>query len=272
MKQRNYFWGFVLVLMAICLIAGQYDVFDGISFWMIVLTILGSAVILDGIAHISINGVVIGCTLLFVLWKNQLGFHRLSNWTILLAALLLLIGLNILIHPFKMKIEAWKMRRLMKRYNKQLASGGKMNQKVNEKTSRNSCGNENAFYGSDTFSDQGEEESVDGSHICLKRNFSGGVEYVRSQNFQWGDVFLNFSDLKVYFEDAVIQGTEAVLHVETNCSSLKLFIPCEWEIDTRIHHFAGETKVKARPQNIASTKTLILEGNVNFGDINICYF
>lgn len=266
MKQRNYFWGFVLVLMAICLIAGQYDVFDGVSFWMVVLSILGSAVILDGIVHISINEIVIGGVLLFVLWKNQLGFHELSNWTILLAALLLLIGLNILFHPFKTKIQAWKMRRQIKRYNRQLASG--------KKTNPNSYGNTDGFNGSSQFTNnaQGNEKSVDGSYVWLKRSFTSSMEYVRSDNFQHADIALNFSGLKVYFDEAVIQGSEAVIHVEASFSGLELFIPSEWEIDDRLQHFAAGTEVKPRPQNIAPTKILRLEGSVNFSGVTVHYF
>lgn len=260
MKKRNYFWGFVLILIAVCLIAGQYDVFDGVSFWKVVLSILGGAVILDGVINLSIDGVVIGIVLLFILWKNQLGFHELSNWTILLAALLLSIGLHILLHPFKMQIDAWKMRRQMRKYNRRLASGKKGNQEDWEED----------FHERGQFTDN--TQGVRGSYVRLKRNFGGGVEYIRSNDFQRADIELNFSGLKVYFDDAVIQGADATLHIETSFSGLELYVPSEWQIDDRLQHFAGGTEQMQRPQNIAPTKTLKLEGNVTFGGVTIHYF
>lgn len=269
MKQRNYFWGFVLVLLAVCLIAGQYDVFDGVSFWMVILSILGGAVILDGIVHISINGIVLGCVLLFVLWKNQLGFHELSYWTILLAALLLLIGLNILFQPFKMKIEAWKMRQRMRRYDRQIASG-------NKKAS-GGWGSKEGFQGSAQYTDgmqgeQGRKEGVNGSYVMLKRNFGSGIEYIRSHDFQFADIALTFSGLKVYFEDAVIQGPSAEIHIEASFSGLDLYVPSEWEVEDGMQHFAAGTEIKPRPQNIAPTKTLKLKGNLNFSGVTVHYF
>ena len=262
MKQRNYFWGFVLVLMAVCLIAGQYDVFDGVSFWMVVLSILGGAVILDGIVHISINGIVTGVVLLFVLWKNQLGFKELSYWTILVAALLLLIGLNILFHPFRIKIEAWKMRRRMRRYDRQIASG-------NKKNPGNGTYN-GGFQGESQFTDnmQGQQDS----YVMLKRHFGGGIEYIRSNNFQLADIMLTFSGLKVYFEDAVIQGPDAAIHIEMSFSGLDLYIPSEWEVEDQLQHFASGIEVKPRPQNIAPTKTLKLQGSLHFSGITVHYF
>lgn len=269
MKQRNYFWGFVLVLMAVCLIAGQYDVFDGISFWMVMLSILGGAVILDGIVHISINGIVVGVVLLFVLWKNQLGFRELSYWTILVAALLLLIGLNILFYPFRIRIEAWKMRRRMKRYDRQIASGNKKNP--------GNWNNTGEFQGESRFTDnmQGEEgkkTGINGSYVMLKRNFGGGVEYIRSNDFQMADITLAFSGLKVYFENAVIQGTSAEIHVEASFSGLDLYVPSEWVVEDEMQHFAGGTEIKPRPQNIAPTKTLKLTGSLNFSGVTVHYF
>ena len=266
MKKRNYFWGFVLVLMAVCLIAGQYDVFEGISLWKIVLSILGGAVVLDGLVNLSIEGVVIGGVILCFLWKNQLGLRDLSGWTILLAAILLTIGLKIIFHPFKMKIDAWKMRRKMRKYDRQIAAGNKKGSQAGEKDWKGHY--HDAMNQDFTENKQG----YDGSYVMLKRNFGGGIEYIRSNDFQCADIQLAFSGLKVYFDDAVIQGTEATLCIATNFSGLELYIPSEWAVEDQLHYFAGGTEVKQRPQNIAPTKTLRLEGNVAFGGVTIQYF
>ena len=266
MKTRNYFWGFVLVLMAICLIAGQYDVFEGISLWKIVLSILGGAVVLDGLVNLSIEGVVIGGVILCFLWKNQLGLHNLSGWTILLAAILLTIGLNIIFHPFKLKIDAWKMRRKMRKYDRKIAAGNENGSQAEEKEWKGHY--HDAMNQDFTENKQG----YDSAYVMLKRNFGGGIEYIRSNDFQRADIQLNFSGLKVYFDDAVIQGPEAALYLDVNFSGLDLYIPSEWVIDDRVHYFAGGTDVKPRPQNIAPTKTLKLKGNVAFSGVTIRYF
>ncbi len=265
MKKNKFFWGFVLVLLALCLIVGQYDVFGEISIWTILLTICGAAVFLDGLFDFSVEGVVIGAAILLFLWKDEIGLGELSGWTIFLAAVLLSAGLKILLHPLKLKIDAWKMRREMKKYNRKIAAGnGAANGNIN--------GNEanGGFEGNSNFNEN--TSGYNGSYVMLKRNFGGGVEYIRSNDFQRADITLNFSGLKVYFDDAVIQGADATLHIDLSFSGLDLFIPSEWAVDDRLQHFAGGTEIKSRPYSTAPTKTLKLKGNVSFGGVTVHYF
>lgn len=273
MKKSRFFWGFVLVLMALCLIVGQYDVFGEISIWTILLTICGGAVLLDGLFDFSIEGVVIGAAILLFLWKEKIGLGQLSGWTIFLAAVLLAAGLKILLHPFKMKIDAWKMRREMRKYNRKIASGNRSgggNASANGADYGNGGGQNGGFSSNQNFTEN--TQGYNGSYVKLKRNFGGGIEYIRSNDFQRADIDLNFSGLKVYFDDAVIQGPDATLHIDASFSGLELFIPSEWVIDDRLQHFAGGTEIKHRPQNIAPTKTLKLKGNVTFSGVTVYYF
>lgn len=267
MKKRNFFWGFVLVLMAICLIAGQYDAFGEIGFWKILLSIFGGAMILDGLFNITVEGVVVGGVLLCFLWRDWLGLGSLSMGTVIVAAILLIIGLNIILHPFKMKIDAWKTRREMKKYNRQINSG---NGAANGTYTEANGGNDGNFSSNPNFT--GNQQGYDGSYVKLKRTFGGGIEYIRSNDFQKADIELNFSGLKVYFDDAVIQGNEAIVNVDINFSGLELFIPGEWAIEDQIQRFAGGTEINPRPQNMASTKLLRLTGNVAFGGVTVHYF
>lgn len=263
MKKNKFFWGFVLVLMALCLIVGQYDAFGEIGIWTIMFTICGGAVLLDGLFDFSIEGIVIGAAILLFFWKEKIGLGQLSGWTIFLAAALLAAGLKILLHPFRLKIDAWKMTRQMRKYNRQTASG-------NESVNGNGSGENEGFDSNSSFNEK--IKGHNGSYVKLKRNFSGGIEYIRSNDFQRGDIDLNFSGLKVYFDDAVIKGADATLHINANFSGLELFIPSEWAIDDRLQRFAGGTEIKRRPQNIAPTKTLKLKGSVTFGGLTIYYF
>lgn len=253
MKKSKLFWGFVLILMAVCLIFGQYDILSDISIWKIIFTLFGVAAIIDGIFSIDIGSGVVGLVILLFLWKNQIGLDELSGWTIILAGLLLAAGLSILLHPFRGKIEARKMRRKMEKYREQI---GGDNPQVD-------------FTDGKGFTEN--PQGYNGSYVKLKRNFGGGIEYVRSNQLQQVDVELNFSGLTVYFDDAEIQGPEAVMNIDVNFSGLEIYVPSEWAVENHMNQFAGGVEEKPRRNNVAVTKTLRLVGNVAFGGITVYY-
>ncbi len=120
--------------------------------------------------------------------------------------------------------------------------------------------------------DNGEQHFFYQSHTKIMRRFGGGMEYIRSNDFKRVDIEAHFSGLKVYFDDAVIQGNDATVHLDVNFAGVELFIPCEWAIDSRVQEFAGAVEIMPPLRNIAPTKTLKLKGEVHFGSVKVNYF
>ncbi len=233
---QNFFWGIVLVLCAFCLIGGQYDLFDGFGFWTLIGSILGGALCLDGIIRFSIGQTVAGAAVLLYIWKDSIGLEELSLWTILVAAILLGCGLSLIFAPVKRRIER-------RRKGKKI--------------------HENSFCA--------ETKENHNSQVEIDRSFSGGSEYVRSDDFKSADIDISFSGLKVYFDDAIIQDKTADIHVDVAFAGLELYIPCEWQLHIDVEHFAGAVEEKKRPRDIIPNKDVYLRGEVSFGSVIIHY-
>lgn len=239
MKSGRIFWGLALILCSLCLIFNQFGLLGEFGVWTIILTLMAVAVLLDGIIKFSIGKGVFGAAVLLFLWKDALGLEDLTLWTIIISAILLGCGLSLLLNPLQKK-----------RKNK---AGFSATQNVSQ-TGNNS---QHFSYGSD---------------IKLERRFSGGMEYIRSNDFKSADIESHFSGLKIYFDDAVIQGESATLHMDVAFSGVELFIPSEWAIDNRLEPFAGAVEIEPVRNQIAPVKTLKLKGNLSFGSIKVIYF
>lgn len=240
MKSGRIFWGLALILCSLCLIFNQFGLLGEFGVWTIILTLMAASVFLNGIINFSIGKTVFGAAVLLFLWKDFIGLKDLSIWIIGISAILLGTGLSLLFHPLQEK-------------RKKKKAGFAATHNV----SQNGNNSQHFSYGSD---------------IKLERRFSGGMEYIRSNDFKSADIESHFSGLKVYFDDAVIQGESATLHMDVSFSGVELFIPSEWSVDNRLEPFAGSVEIEPRRNGIAATKLLKLKGSVSFGSIKVIYF
>lgn len=230
MKSSRIFWGVALLLWAFCLIFNGTGLFDEIGMWSIIVTIAGAVVLVEGLIKFSVTRTVIGASCIAYVWKDEIGLEHIGFWTLVLATILIIVGLNILLQPLKKK----RLKKTM------FVNNSSDNVQVSNKT-------------------------------VINRSFSGGSEFIRSKDFQRGDIDVKFSGLKLYFNDAVIIDESATLHMNVSFSSVELYVPCEWAIDNRLLKTAANVEVPQNDSNIAVNKTLKLKGDVNFGSIKIIY-
>lgn len=98
MKKSNIFWGSLLILGAIALIANELGGFAHINAFSIVLTLFLGGIIITSIIHRHFTGIIFPIAFLCIIYDEQLGITAITPWTILLAALLLNIGLSMIFH------------------------------------------------------------------------------------------------------------------------------------------------------------------------------
>lgn len=239
MKSGRIFWGLAFVLCAVCIIFNKSPLFGDLSIWTAIISIAGVAVCLEGLYRLSVGKVIFGGAVLLCVWKAELGLADLSIWTVFVASVLLAIGLSILLSPLKKKRDRCLIDKDAKKFS-EMADHGDCNYNYNQR-------------------------------IRIERNFSGGVEYIRSNDFQRADIDVHFSGLKLYFDDATIQDNCATLHMDISFSGVEMYIPSEWAIDNRLDRTASNVEIAMNGRNIVATKTLKLKGDVNFGSLKIIY-
>ncbi len=236
MKNSNIFWGIVLIAGAILMLLNSFGIYLGFGGFRLWFGVIMAAVLVNSIISLRLEGICFSVAFLIINFAKELGVAP-ANWLqILLVALFMSVGLNLI---FGDKIR--KIRR-----EKQKAYGGTdgYGQVINDK---------------------------DYDHVEVGVRCGSVVKYVDCDNFVSGDLSVSFGELVVYFDNALIQNASAVIQAEVSFGAMKLYIPKEWKVENNItNSFAGVDE-RGKSQWTEGGKILYLKGNVSFGAIEIYY-
>lgn len=224
------FWGLLFILAAVYMVVGKMWALPEISIFSLLLTLLFVSILIKGVRHRNFWEILFPIAFLCIIYDDILGITALTPWTVLGAALLGSIGLSMIFKPKDgMRVEF-----------------------VN-----NHSGNGDV-----------SSEQCTGERIRFENNFGSTIKYINSDNFLRGDFENNFGSMAIYFDNAIIQAPEAYVNVTNHFGETQLFIPKEWNLVNNIEHSFGNVEMKGRYEGTSSC-TLILNGEVNFGEIEI---
>ena len=234
MKKENVFWGLFFILGGIFLIVSRLDLLGDFSFFTVFLTILFIAWLARSLRYLEFGGILFSLAFLCILYDDFLGIEKLTPWPILGAAAFGAIGLSIIFKDRHMR--------------------------------NGSCYVEHPHHGSKT---ENYEEVTD-SQFVFSTSFSSSVKYVKSDDFKNARINCSFGEMKVYFDDAMIQNGEAVIDLNVKFGGAELFIPKTWSVMNHANAAFGAIEEKNRN---ASTGTPVVKliGDVSFGGVTIIY-
>lgn len=243
MKNRNIFRGVLLIAIAIFLILNQAGLITaGISAWNIVLGGFFVGLLIRGIAEHSFPGIFFPLAFLWIIFDDVLGFHGISSWTVILIAVLLSVGFSYL---FPQKYRGHKREQKEMKWD-DYEDGDKVGQyqKV-------------------------VEESTENSVYC-SNSFGAATKYINSNNLERATLDCSFGEMKVYFDNTVIQNKFVEICVHVSFGSLELYIPREWNVIQNGNVFAGSINEKNRNSS-DGVPVVQLVGDVSFGAVTIIY-
>lgn len=247
-KSRNIFWGIILVLAAVSLVVSQLGLVEGVGAFSVVFGIFFLAMLIQGIVRRSFGTILFAIAFLCIVFDEPLGIEAITPWTVLGAALLGTIGLNMV---FKRK----------KHYHFYADWS-------EEKAGRKSG---DRYVDSEVVDEEEREtDGLSGSRIFFRNSFGEAVKYVNSDNFEFASLECSFGAMKVYFDNAVIQNGSATIDLDVSFGGVELFFPKEWKIvDHTDTSFSGvEEKNGSRS---AGSPVVTLTGDINFSGVTIIY-
>lgn len=123
------------------------------------------------------------------------------------------------------------------------------------------------------FVENGEERIIneaDESSCSCSVSFGNTIKYINSDAFESADFKVSFGGLKVFFDNAVMKGTEAYVFLDNKFGGTELYVPKEWTVINQVNNaFAGvDEKGRSCPDG---AHNLYLRGSNNFGGITIIY-
>lgn len=240
MKTKKIFWGLFLILAGAYLIVSQMGYLPTVGVMRALLTIACAAVFIKSIACMSFGGMLFPLAIVAILYAKPLGITMVTPWSILAAALLLTIGLNLLFGGWKKK---------HRQHNREHS-------------------NEWEHEHGEKFS---SFESVEaGENIEINTTFNGVIRYITTENFRYASIESKFSGIKIYFQDAKVPTGSAVIDMDVIFSGIELYIPANWKV---INHLQGSFQgVSKKGKEPAEADTVLtLEGTARFSGVEVHY-
>lgn len=238
--KKNYFWGLFLVLAAVYLIISRLGYLPAVGVFTVIATIICIAAFVHSLLHLSFGGMLFPLAFISILYDKQLGITAITPWTVLLAALLGTIGLNLIFSKTKWK---YKWKRNWDHHGKHKIAGN------------------------DHFENG---ENIEGEYVYMKSSFGSLLRYVTSDNLRYAELEANFSGVKIYFDNAKVPSGNATLNLDVNFSGIEIFVPENWKIINHLGSSFGGVSEKGKTPS-GETVTLTLEGENSFSGITVYY-
>lgn len=231
-KADKIFWGLCFLAGAAALIVSKMGSWPTLSLFSIVLTILFVWLLIKGLVSRSFGEILFSIAFLACLYDESLGITELTPWTVLGAALLGSIGLNLLFP----KKHHWHIH--------------------NHPTHTPEI-----------------VDIPDDQVIHFENSFGSTIKYINSENLVKARLETSFGEMKVYFDNAMIQQESAQVSVEVSFGNMVLYVPKTWKVidNTSVSFGAVHIKNPDNCQYQEGNPTLYLVGDVSFAGTEIYY-
>lgn len=240
MRRKNIsrtLWGVGFIAAGIFLLLDQMHVINfNLSFWTIVWTVVFVAMGISSIADKSISGTVFAIAFLAIVYAKPLHISHLVPWTILIVALLISIGLDMIFKKNNVHGEVF-------------VNGEKVNDIKSEHI----------------LTDVDKVETDD--DIIIDQKISDTSRYIRSQNLRSVTINSFIGDAELHFDQAKAAGESVVMDINASIGDIDIYVPNDWQVVNELNSSWGDIDYFGH-SNGTGTK-LILRGSKKIGDLEI---
>lgn len=230
MKKRSLFWGSLIILFAVSLLASGFNVFqEGPSIIRLTLTLLLFVASISSLSPLNFFGVLMPLSFALILNVDYLNI-AVQTWPVIAGTFFLALGLTLL---FK---------------RRKISFFGDFKE------------------GSTSSSKSGQ--TVRGESIRVESNFNSSSRYVQGDNVRHANLENNFGNLNVYFDQVTFDPNGATIKVDCNFGNMNLFLPSNIKINNNIESSLASVD-QAFHDNETDGPMVYLEGDVSFGKVDI---
>ncbi len=241
-KIKNIVKALFFIVLAVCLIGGELDYFEGLNIWRIGFILMFSYSVIQAIYYKSFSSACFSVAALYYVVQSLVDVPKLSVWVLFISSILFSMALS---HLFPNNYKYKKKCKYSYEYE------------GNEKTSGS-----NYDYSSDGF--EGENK------VYVGVNLGSAEKYISSNKFESCEAHCNFGELKIYFDAASMDSANGNLYVELNFGEVDVYVPRNWRVETSVSSAFASVNFKGT-ESSDKNKLLKISGSVHFGELNIIY-
>ncbi|MBS4769881.1 hypothetical protein KG090_01705 [Carnobacteriaceae bacterium zg-ZUI240] len=237
---KKQLWGLCFITLSALVILQYFKVVPSIPLMLIIITGFLFNWFVQSIRGRQLFGIFASCVIGFLVYNHEFQLVNIPNWTVILSATLAYIGVNMLFEQRQPK---------------------KIH--IHKKTKNKIILDSHDFKEIDS-QDTHDAQSRHYNHTI----FASTTEYINT-NVDYMSFTCLFGESKIFFDNAKMEDDQAYIHVNATFGEINLFIPKNWQVINKVSCFLGETTQAQHPNTFE--KTLIIEGSVQFAQLNIVY-
>ena len=230
-RSRDYFAGFILVALGVCLILWKLGflnfkfTFFGVGWFWGIVAICLVFVAVNSLLQLSFGGVFFPVAIICIIFAKPWHLTAITPWPVIIAACLLTAGFE---HFFPNR-------------------SGK---------------------GSFLSSRTGYESDSNYAYFSLKMGES--AKYFRDESLEEVDLAMSLGSMSVYFDNVSVPNGVIKIHTKTSLGETNLYIPKGWKIVNNIKITAGDCSFKGLPDaSDENSVQCFIDGSVFCGDTTI---
>lgn len=284
-RVRNSIFGVALLALAAYLILNglgiEIPLIKGlkISVWNVIGFVFGLVVFIDGLSRIDFGTMVFGGAIGYYFGAYIFSLPRLSLWTLILAAILVAVGCELL---FKNKGAKYAYKRKdgvtvefdnRKDFVDAMHEDGELGENdalFEHRVDRHDDIDDHADKGEeDTKSERsGKRDYYDDTYFESETVFSSLTKYIESHDFRGGEMEVVFSTANFYFDRVKLRDNHAKIDVDVVFGSAVIYVPRDWNVEDNTGRFFAR-KGNGSQYLDSNAPTLYLEGTVCFGHLKV---
>lgn len=240
MNKKSILWGIVLVLAGVYLLISQLGLVPKLPFFTVLFTVLFVYTAVQGIFKRSFTMTLVSIALLGCLYDDYLKIQAITPWPLIIAALLVGIGLDLIFKNVLHKKDTYK------------------------------C---NASFANVSGHNAGHAEHIeniqDGEIVKVSNSFGAISKYINSGIFREAKVKNSFGSCNVYFNNAIMRENQANVKVQNSFGETNLYFPKTWRLETKQSASLGSIEFHGMASVSPDSPCVYIDAECSFGCINI---
>ena len=243
MRLKNYAWGIYFIAAAAFLLLNQLGLLggifpEGISNARALFALIIIPIVIESFFYLRFFGIFIPLAIALSFFAKPLGLENVSFWAMLITAIFLSVGCNLLFG-----------RRNWHKWNEKWRKSEKLLNKF-------PCG----------------EDYVTDDEVSCTVSFGANSKYVHSENLRSARFTSSFGEIKVYFDQCTLDADGAEVFVSCSFGAIQLFVPRDWHVINKVRVSLGDVREINKPGHSRDYgTTLTVNGSVTFGSVVITY-
>lgn len=251
-KANKIITGLFFLVMAALLIVGKLGIIKislhGISIWRLIFTALFIMIGVDGIKKRKLDDLVVAAAGLFIVYRKCFdALNGLSTFTVIVAAILVIIGLNVL---------------FPKKEKPSFDFVGNTGKNDSNKTGNECAGKENNH--KQVFS---EDRCAD--YVKYNNSFGNSIKYLDGE-IDKISLINSFGNFDLYLTEANPINLQGQINLSSSFGDVNIYVPAEWNAMINVKSSFGSVEEKGRGNSEASCK-IFIKGAVSFGNLKVHY-